>query len=138
VTTSVLAFEGQGVFKEYDGGYDDWRRARERAAKSAPDADPSKAAEKPAEKPRPRAAGPRKLSYKEERELEALPLRIEELEAEQDGLHEAMQDPGFFRRDGAEIAAVTARLEAIGSELHTAYERWESLEAHKEAAAAGE
>jgi ATP-binding cassette subfamily F protein uup len=138
VTTSVLAFEGDGVFREYDGGYDDWRRAAERAAKAGSDAERAEESKRPAEKPRPRSDKSRKLSYKEERELESLPQRIEQLEAEQAALHEAMLDPDFFRQGGAEIAAVTARLEAIAAELHTAYERWESLEALREAGATGD
>ncbi len=126
VATSVLAFEGDGTFKEYEGGYDDWLRSRrDRADESAgkpqlssmPDA-------KPAEKPR-------KLSFKDQRELETLPARIESLEAEQSDLHAAMADPSFFRQSGPQIAEATARLETIRAELTVAYGRWTALESQR-------
>lgn len=124
VATSVLAFEGQGVFREYEGGYDDWLRQQ------ATVAEPQKTtASKKPEPPRKRSNRPRTLSYKEQRELESLPVRIEALEQEQQQLQEAMMAPAFFQQDSARIAEVTARLEVIQSELEEAYERWESLEA---------
>ena len=87
------------------------------------------AAERPKpERERPQAKSSRKLSYKEQRELEELPRRIETLEAEQTQLHQRMAEPAFFRQGGAEIAKVTARLESLETELRTAYERWETLE----------
>jgi len=120
VATSVLAFEGDGQFKEYEGGYDDWLRAKRAAEPVSPIADSPVSA-----KPSPR---PRKLSFKEQRELEALPERIHSLEAQQDELHQAMADPGFFRQDGQAIAAATTRLESLTRELSQAYSRWEELE----------
>jgi ATP-binding cassette subfamily F protein uup len=122
VATSVLAFEGDGLFKEYEGGYDDWLRAK-RAANAAADTVemPSLGPAKPTKKPK-------KLTFKEQRELEALPDRIHKLEAEQKELHDAMADPAFFRQDGSAIATATARLESVGTELAAAYARWEELE----------
>ncbi|MBA3313192.1 MAG: ATP-binding cassette domain-containing protein [Planctomycetota bacterium] len=122
VATSVLAFEGEGAFKEYEGGYDDWLRAKRDAPASAtlpasPIAEPAKTASKP-----------KKLNFKEQRELEALPERIQKLEAEQKELHDAMSDPAFFRQDGTAIAAATARLETLDEDLAKAYARWEDLE----------
>ena len=124
VVTSVLAFEGNGTFKEYEGGYHDWLRQHREPAPAEPE--PAKPKTQP---PREDASRPRKLSYKETRELESLPKRIESLEAEQQRLQHRMMDAGFFQQEGAKIAEVTARLEEIQRELAEAYERWEALEA---------
>jgi ABC transport system ATP-binding/permease protein len=124
VVTSTLLLEGDGRVGEYVGGYDEVARRR---ASEAP-ARPRKAAV-PAKKERARAEGPRKLSYKEQRELEALPARIDALEAEERALHDAMADPAFYRQDGAEIARKKARLDALELELAECYRRWEELEA---------
>ncbi|HWE40456.1 MAG TPA: ATP-binding cassette domain-containing protein [Isosphaeraceae bacterium] len=122
VATSTLAIDPDGRVKEYDGGYDDYLRQRQDDVRPAPEPEAVPAA------PRPLADRPRKLSYKERRELEALPGRIEELEASLRALHEAMADPAFYRKDGGELAESKARLEALQEELATAYGRWEALE----------
>jgi len=122
VVSSTLVFEGAGIVKEYAGGYDDWLKQRTVVA-----ADPAEIA-----RPQPVRAvkdRPRKLSYKEQRELEDLPALIESLEIEQAQLHEKFAEPGFFQQPGPEIARLTNRLEALQTELQTAYARWESLEA---------
>ena len=93
VVTSTLAIEADGQVKEYDGGYDDYLRQRQSEAPAAP-----KTATAPAKAAPSREERPRKLSYKEKQELEALPGRIEELEAASRDLHEAMADPSFYRR----------------------------------------
>ena len=93
VVTSTLAIEADGQVKEYDGGYDDYLRQRQAEAPAAP-----KAATAPAKAAPSREDRPRKLSYKEKQELEALPGRIEELEAASRDLHEAMADPSFYQR----------------------------------------
>jgi ATP-binding cassette subfamily F protein uup len=126
VVTSTLAIEADGRVKEYDGGYDDYLRQRRDEAppeKAAPAAGPS-----PTSSPKSQAERPRKLSHKERKELEALPGRIEELEAARAELHDAMADPSFYRQDGGAIAVAKSRLEAIEGELASAYERWEALE----------
>ncbi len=123
VVTSTLVLEGDGRVAEYVGGYQDWLRQRKEGAPAVP-AEESKASNKP----RSRRNTARKLSYKEQRELEALPLLIERLEEEQAQLHEAMTQPGFYQRSAGEIAADKKRLEALERELTTAYERWEILE----------
>ena len=120
VVTSTLAFEGNGCVKEYDGGYDDWLRQR-----PAPE---SKPAPKETTPRKPAADQPRKLTYREQQELEQLPGRIEALEAEQAELHTQMADPAFFKQEGAEIAAANARLSEITDELTAAYARWDELE----------
>ncbi len=122
VVTSVLAFEGEGRIGEYVGGYDDWLRQR-------PSTEP--AGEKPLVKPsrpKPRPDRPRKLTFKEGRELADLPARIEALEAERDALHQRMADPDFYRGDGETIAAAKDRLEALEGEIEASYARWETLE----------
>ena len=123
VTTSVLAFEGDALFKEYEGGYADWQRARRDTSPPA-----LEEPETPAEKASKPATRPKKLSYKEQRELESLPERIQTLEAEQNDLHAAMADPEFYRQDGTQIAETTARLASIDADLAAAFERWEALE----------
>ena len=130
VVTSTLVFERNGRFREYVGGYDDWMR--QRAPESAP---VPQLAEKVAEKPepaRPPRERARKLSYKEERELEGLPQVIETLEAEQTELHQKLAEPNFYRQAGSEISKVTDRLQELQQQLHDAYSRWESLLKQKE------
>jgi ATP-binding cassette subfamily F protein uup len=70
----------------------------------------------------------RKRSYKEQRELDALPAAIQELETEQERLEAALSDPQFFRRSPAEARASTERLKRLAEELQAAYARWEALE----------
>ncbi len=124
VVTSSLVFEGAGRVNEYVGGYDDWLRQRKPPALEKN----LKASEKQ-ETHRPPRERPRKLSYKEQRELEALPKRIETLEAEQEALHRTMGDPTFYQQAADKIAANKARLKALTQELEEAYQRWEALEA---------
>lgn len=122
VVTSTLAFEGDGVFREYDGGYDDWLRQ----------STISREAEKPtstkAEKPRAKTDKPRKLSFNEQRELAELPARLEQLETEQAELQSTLSNPDFYRGEGQEIAQVKDRFEKLQAELAEAYTRWETLE----------
>ena len=127
VVTSTLVFEGNGKVKEYAGGYADWRRAVEVEAKESPGKRPAKPS-----KPRSAPDGPRRRTFKEKHELEALPSRIEELEERKAALEEAMVAPGFYKRPGEEIAADTAEFEALNRELEEAYARWEALEALRE------
>jgi ATP-binding cassette subfamily F protein uup len=128
VVTSTLVFEGEGKIGEYAGGYEDWKRQRLAA--------PLKELPKRASAPRTVAAAVvekpnnnRKLSYKEQRELEALPKKIEALEAEQWELHRLMGDGDFYRQPGDKITAAMERLEAVNNELEACYTRWETLEA---------
>jgi ATP-binding cassette subfamily F protein uup len=125
--SGVLAFEGEGVVREYVGGYADW--LRQRPALKADGAEVPTASAPPRERPR---SAPRKLSYKEQRELEVLPGRIEALESEQSELHQRMGDPAFFRQQGAAIAEAQARLTELESALTSAYARWEALEAERD------
>jgi ATP-binding cassette subfamily F protein uup len=119
---------------EYVGGYTDWLRQRPiaqriaAAAAGAPRLTPQ-VAPKPAAPP-PVAAEParRKLSYKEQRELEQLPGRIESLDAEVATLTAQIQDPAFYRKGPEAVTAANARLAALQAELEQAYARWQALE----------
>ena len=128
VVSSVLAYEGDGTWKEYDGGFADYERAR--AAVREAERSLSEAAAKPTKSDDDRPAAPerkRRIGNKERKDLEDLPKRIESLEKEQAQLHELMADPGFFKKDGAEISKTKARLEEIDAEVAGAYARWEEL-----------
>jgi len=127
VVTSTLALEGEGRVKEYAGGYDDWLRQHQPDLPGAAEPTPVKAA--PAQ---PAKERPRRLTYKEQRELEALPERIEALEAELSRWHEAMADPALYRQDPVEIVNAKARLQSLEKSVAEAYERWEELETLRE------
>lgn len=129
VVTNTLVFEGDGVVKEFSGGYDDWLSQRQSAASAAYSAAKSQKAESAASRATPAAARPKKLSFKEQKELEQLPKQIERLEAEQAELHETMAQPGFYQKDKLVISQATQRIQILQHELTSAYERWQSLEA---------
>ncbi len=143
VVTSTLVFEGEGQVTEYVGGYEDWLRQRppliaKSANKSAKSPKPTPAvagneALLPAAGQAPEKVAPKrdKLGFKEQRELESLPARIEALEAELDSLRSRMGEASFYQQSGAAIAQMRERLAALEMELAAAYERWEILEARK-------
>ena len=136
IVTQTIAAEGDGTWHEYAGGYSDWaayqagRKEAERAANAAKPAEPknSALAGRREEKPKPV-----KLSWKEQRELEALPERIAALEDEQQRLTRSLEDPALYARPD-EAQAVASRLAAIETELLELLERWEILEARQSAA----
>ncbi len=131
VVSSTLVFEGNGKFGEYAGGYEDWERYRRLQAETEPASRPeqrSVARVLPRNTDGNRAEGPRRLTYKEQRELDALPDTIEALESEQAELHRLMGEADFYRQPGDKIAAAMARLNALANELESCYKRWESLE----------
>jgi ATP-binding cassette subfamily F protein uup len=121
--TSTLVLEGEGRVQEYAGGYDDW--LRQRPAEPAPAIEPAPEKARPAPQPADR---PRRLTYKEQRELESLPGRIETLEAELDELHQTTADPTFYRQPPEEIVRIKARLQSLEKDIAEAYRRWEELE----------
>ncbi len=128
VVTSTLVMEGEGRVGDYIGGYSDWLRQRPLAGQAEA---PARAAEKPAAAPAAEtqaAAGKRKLSYKDARELEQLPAKIEQLERDVEGLTAAMNDPAFYTRSSAEVTAHTQQLAKVQAELDAAYARWEELD----------
>ncbi len=130
VVTSTTVMEGDGVVGEYVGGYTDWQRHAARVAAAAasapvPAARPAAAAATAVAPVEPK----RKLSYKDARELEQLPLKIETLEKDVEGLTAAMNDPAFYQRSAADMAAHTQQLGKVQAELDAAYARWEELDA---------
>jgi ATP-binding cassette subfamily F protein uup len=140
VATSTLVFEGTedkpGFWREYEGGVQDWLIQSERARSLAPQAKAPATAAAPAAKAiaeAPKTAAPqaaakaRKLSYKEQRELEALPDLIASLEAEQKETQAALNDSGLYASDPAKIAQLHKRDTEIEDALMTALERWEQL-----------
>jgi ATP-binding cassette subfamily F protein uup len=122
VATGILAFEGDGRVREYVGGYSDWQRQRQESEVPPPAPPP-----KPLRLKTP-PPGPPKLTFKERKELEALPGTIERLEAEQADIFAALGDPAIYKGLGATVAGFKARLGDIEKALAAAYARWEELE----------
>ena len=140
VATSTVVFEGNGIIGEYDGGYDDWLRVKEQrdiatrlesadlmssksaAANSGRSSTPtSSTAAAPAVKTR-------KLSFKEQRELEQLPEQIAQLEKRQKELQAETGVPGFYQSSGDKVSRVTTELAKVGEKLEHCFRRWEELE----------
>jgi ATP-binding cassette subfamily F protein uup len=125
VVTSTIVFEGEGRIREYVGGYDDWLRqgnpSVEPSASTASKAPSRKKEKAPREK--------QKLSYRESRELEALPQTIEAMEEETRRLTATINSPDFYARyDAAKLRAVNDRLDTLDAALDAAYHRWDELE----------
>lgn len=131
VVTSTLALEGNGVVREYVGGYSDWLRQRMTAVStSTPErAQAIRVAAAAPVSTASTAAGKRKLSYKDARELDQLPIRIETLEKRIAEITEQMSSADFYEQGSDAIATITAELGDRQRELQTVYQRWESLEA---------
>ncbi|MDE2153123.1 MAG: ATP-binding cassette domain-containing protein [Betaproteobacteria bacterium] len=143
VVTSTLAWESPGRWREYEGGVEDWLAQRQRVAQATAQATASggmagahasaqtgpNAAQPPAAaSAAPAPATRRKLSYKEQRELEQLPARIEQLEQEQRDLTQRLADPALYREQAQQVGAMRARFDAIEQELGAALQRWQDLE----------
>jgi ATP-binding cassette subfamily F protein uup len=130
VVTSTIAFEGNGLWREYEGGVQDWllqsRRSKLAQAAAAPAKAPAAQASAAAPKKQAEPAR-RKLSYKEQRELESLPSVIQKLEEEQKGIQAALSDGSIYASDAARAAQLGARNSEIDDLLMSALERWESL-----------
>ena len=128
VVSNTLVFEKEGKISEYVGGYDDWLRQRPTTVES----DNVKPVAAKAEKNTPNEAKDKaqkkKLSYKDQCDLDELPARIEQLEAEQERLHAQMADPEFFQQDRNEIEKVQELLKETEQALEAGYQRWEELE----------
>ncbi|WP_298931198.1 ATP-binding cassette domain-containing protein [uncultured Ramlibacter sp.] len=134
VVTSTLAFEGDGKWREYEGGVQDWliqsKRSRELTAAAAKT--PAKTPAQSQTNPTPSsnnapALSKKKLSYKEQRELEALPGLIEALEKEQREIQSELADGSLYASDAERAAQLAARSAQIDDELLAAMERWEVL-----------
>jgi ABC transport system ATP-binding/permease protein len=132
VVTQTIAFEGDGKWKEYAGGYGDWQRVRAASARDAV-GESEKQNVRPREPRTPPSPGRKraKLGYKEARELESLPSQLEALEREQAALAARLADPATYRDPAAEVAALNKRHAEIEAELTRLLGRWEALEAKK-------
>jgi ATP-binding cassette subfamily F protein uup len=132
VVTSTLVFEEKGRVTEYAGGYDDWLRQRvaspEKKSPGRGHANGKAATRKQAEK----RERPRKITFKEAKELEALPRQIEAIEAEQKTLYACMGDPQFYKEAGDAVGRARTRLHELGQALEAAYARWQELESIRE------
>ncbi|MCP4576276.1 MAG: ATP-binding cassette domain-containing protein [Deltaproteobacteria bacterium] len=128
LVTSILVFEGDGRVVEYIGGYDDWLKQRKKDETKTL-ANPVKRGSK---KPKRKPEAPRKLTFRENRELEGIPSLIESLELEHGKIFKDLSDPAFYKRESAEIACAKERLESLEIELEKAYRRWEALDAINE------
>lgn len=139
VVTSTLVFEGNGIVKEYVGGYDDWyfqsrqeeQAEAERQAKAqqkkAAKAENARSQTNAASSSKPAPAG-KHLTYKEKLELEKLPGEIEKMELQLEELNERLADPGFYQRDEKEFIRTTQEAEKVQLALEKLYERWDELE----------
>jgi len=144
VVTSTIAWEGDGapgLWREYEGGYEDWKLQRERASALREEAErkdavavkgrraaaPAAAVTAAAPTAKAATARPRKLSYKEQRELDGLPARIEALEREQKDLGALLASADLYAEDPPRAEAAQMRYAQIDDELLAALERWETL-----------
>ena len=131
VVTSTIAAEGDGLWREYEGGVQDWltqsRRSRELAGSAAPAAKNTSQNEAKRITDKREQLQKKKLSYKEQRELEQLPAQIDALEAEQTAIRDELADGSLYARDGTRAAALHARDGEIEELLMQALERWSEL-----------
>lgn len=129
VVSRSFVFEGNGQIGEYAGGYDDWLLQR-----PEPVTEKKSSTEKPKTESKPTpalASTKKKLSYKDQRELDQLPQKIEALEQLMEDLQTAMSDPNFYQQEANVIAQKQTEYEQAEQDLETAFERWEYLEAQK-------
>lgn len=135
VVTSTFVFEN-GQVNEYVGGYDDWLRQRPRDPQEEARASKKSTRDKrSASKERSLQTsrdGPRRLTYKENLEIEALPAKIEALESRLAEIHESMAQPDFYQQAGEVIAEKQGLEKELQSELETTFARWEELDARSE------
>jgi ATP-binding cassette subfamily F protein uup len=134
--TSTFAFEGDGQIHEYVGGYEDWLRQRPRRASTDDEEEkaavrPAPPATSPTRSPAARVAIRKRLTFREQRELEALPSGIAALEAEEAQLAAAMNEPDFFRQSPQDLRTAVARLEEIRAALLQQYERYYELQSRR-------
>lgn len=131
VVTSTLVFEHNGKIGEYVGGYNDWLRYKEEREKTRK-TEKLKAVESKsaASKSRPeKKSNVKKLTFNDQRELDALPAKIEKLEAEKSQLQTIVSGVGFYQQEEAQIMKTVAKLDVVSKELESCYQRWMELEA---------
>lgn len=125
VVTSVFVFEGEGVVGEYVGGYSDWMAYNQSLIKEAkaksPKASPEKATTAPVKK--------KKLSYKEQKELDELPAIIESLDGKQANMNNQISSATFYQQEQSAVQLVLDDLAKVEADLEQAYQRWDELEA---------
>jgi len=136
LVTSTIALDGNGNASEYVGGYDDFLRQSREEEEKTPRQISKKTNSTPVKtEPKTAPQGERRLTYKEQKALEArkqelldMPGKIEALEAEQVAISQRMADPGFYQGEEAEITQTAERMKTIEEELSALYARWEELE----------
>ena len=136
VVTSIIANEGDGFWREYEGGYEDWKIQKARSDKIRASKMPArveqKAETRPEIKPIKSESRVQKLNGKERQELEQLPLQIEGLEEEQAEIGVTMSKPELYQTEPELLASLQARLNEINTELDQKMQRWELLLAKSE------
>lgn len=129
LVTHCLVFEGNGIITESVGGYSDWHERQQERLAQIKDTQKHKTITKTAEKPKNNnKPKPKKLSYKNQRELDELPARLERLEADIEAIHTQMSDPDFFKQTLDVTTDVQNKLTSLEEALEQAYTRWEELE----------
>jgi ATP-binding cassette subfamily F protein uup len=136
VVTQVIVAEGDGQWREYIGGYSDWERVRPSAAQLAAAKSGSKPDPKPAaavaQAVSTMAPKQKKLSYKEQRELEELPALIAKLEDEQKAISGQLNDPDLYKKKPDEIKRLNERFAQLDAQLLESLEKWEAIEARSQ------
>ena len=128
VVTSMIAYEGDGLWREYEGGYEDYKVQKQRSAVIISDHDPKLAEVKTPAKPfSNRSATKSKLSSKEKIELEQLPVKIDELEQEQLLIHQRLSDPEIYKNDPQLMISLKEKLIVTTNQLELSMSRWEFL-----------
>lgn len=140
VVTSIIAYEGDGFWREYEGGYEDWKiqkkRSEEYRSNQSGSAEPTKSKSPVSEPvkaisgqeiPKPQKSAVQKLNGKERAELEAIPLQIDDLEKEQASISESLGDPEIYKNRPADVITLQENLKIIEAKLSTLMTRWENL-----------
>jgi ABC transport system ATP-binding/permease protein len=128
VVTSTLVFEGAGRVQEFVGGYEDWLRQKSAVTRTAK---AEQGSAKTSAGSAPVRSSSKKLSFKDQRELDAMPARIEALESEQRDLAARIAGPTFYKEGADAIKQSLAREEELRRELEAIYERWHALESKR-------
>jgi ABC transport system ATP-binding/permease protein len=140
VVTSIIAYEGDGFWREYEGGYEDWKiqkkRSEEYRSNQSGSSEPAKSKSSAAEPvkvasnieaPKPKKSTVQKLNSKERTELEAIPLQIDDLEKEQASISESLGNPEIYKNRPADVIALQENLKIIEDKLSALMSRWEDL-----------
>jgi len=132
VASRVLAFEGEGVIIPIEGGYSDYQAWKARQLEKAQQQAQQEKQKRPVQVAVKTVKQANKLSYKEQRELDGLPLEIEAMESEKGEIEARFCEPDYFSRDAEAFQNDQKQLHALESKLEAAYARWEELEARQE------